>query len=191
MESGNIRAGLRHLAGMRRVRALAVAVTGAGAVAAVIGLAVPAGASPVAARPAAISGTEHFQAVSSSATALTQPVIAWGPFAAGGVDHENNSSAATSTDLFTFPGGSFKVTHTTKSMSQTANTKTCFFEFGGKGTYKLSGGTGKYKGISGSGKFTLTVLAIAAKTKTGACNMNANPVAQQQIISASGPVRLP
>jgi hypothetical protein len=191
MESGNIRAGVRRLAGMRRVRALAIAATGSAAVAAVIGLAVPAGASPVAARPAAVSGTEHFQAVTSSATALTQPVIAWGPFAAGGVDHESSSNAPTSTDLFTFPGGSFKVTHTTKSMSQSGNAKTCFIEFVDKGTYKLSGGKGKYKGISGSGKFTVTVLAIAAKTKSGACNENANPVAFQQIISASGPVSLP
>jgi hypothetical protein len=190
MGSGNIRAGLRHLAEVRRGRAIAVAVTGAAAAGAIIGLAVPAGAAPVTARPAAVSGTEHFQAITSSTTANTQPVIAWGVFAAGGVDHENNSSAATSTDLFTFPGGSFKVTHTTKSMSQSVNSSTCFAEFGGKGTYKLSGGTGKYKGISGSGKFTFTDIGIAPKTK-GKCNFNANPLANQQIISASGSVKLP
>jgi hypothetical protein len=192
MGTGNIGAGLLRLAGIRRVRAFAAAATGAAAVAAVIGLAVPAGAAPVApARPAAVSGTEHFQAVTASATATKQPVIAWGPFAAGGVDHESTSNANTSTDLFVFSGGSFKVTHTGKSMSQGGNAKTCFFKFVEKGTYKLSGGTGKYKGISGHGTFTVTAIAIAAKTKAGKCNQNANPVAFQQIISASGPATLP
>jgi hypothetical protein len=191
MGPGNIGVGLSHLAGMRRVRVFAFAVTAAAAVAAVIGLAVPAGASPVATRPAAVSGTEHFQAVTSSATATTQVVIAWGPFAAGGVDHESSSNAATSTDLFTFPGGSFKVTHTTKSMSQSINSKTCFAEFGAKGTYKIHSGTGKYKGISGSGKFVVTDIGIAPRTKAGACNFNANPTSTEEIISASGPVKLP
>jgi len=129
MATGNIGAGLRRLAGMRRARALTVTAMGTAALAAVIGLAVPAGASPVAARPAAIGGTEHFQSVTASATATKQPVMAWGPFAAGGVDHESNSNANTSTDLFVFAGGSFKVTHTGKSMSQSGNAKTCFVEF--------------------------------------------------------------
>ena len=191
MATGNIGAGLRRLAGMRRARALTVTAMGTAALAAVIGLAVPAGASPVAARPAAIGGTEHFQSVTASATATKQPVMAWGPFAAGGVDHESNSNANTSTDLFVFAGGSFKVTHTGKSMSQSGNAKTCFVEFIEKGTYKLSGGAGKYKGISGHGTFTVTAIAIAARTKAGKCNENANPVAYQQIIDASGPVTLP
>jgi len=192
MAAGNIGAGLRQLAGRRHARTLAVAATGTAAAAAVIGLAIPAGASPVAARPAAITGTEHFQSVTASVTSNTAPVIAWGPFAAGGTDHMSNSNAPTSTDLFTFPGGSsFKVTHTSKAMSQSDNAKTCFLEFTDKGTYKLSGGTGKYKGISGHGTFTVTGIGIAARTKKGACNPNANPVAFQEIISASGPVRLP
>jgi len=117
--------------------------------------------------------------------------MAWGPFAAGGVDHESTSNSNTGTDLFVFAGGTFKVTHTGKSMSQSGNAKTCFVEFIDKGTYKLSGGTGKYEGISGHGTFIVTAIGIAPKTKAGTCNQNANPVAFQQIISASGPVSLP
>jgi hypothetical protein len=169
----------------------ALAATAAAAVATVVGLAVPAGASALAGRPAAVSGAEHFQAMTTSATATTQGVIAWGAVTAAGVDHESSSNAPTSTDLFTFPGGSFKVTHTTKSMTQNVNPKTCFASFGGKGTFKLSGGTGKYKGISGSGTFTLSDIGVAARTRSGACNLNANPVANQQLIDANGSVKIP
>jgi hypothetical protein len=169
----------------------AFAATVAAAVATMAGLAVPAGASQLAARPAAVRGAEHFQAMTTSATATTQGVIAWGAFTAAGVDHESSSNAPTSTDLFTFPGGSFKVTHTTKSMTQNVNAKTCFASFGGKGTFKLSGGTGKYKGISGSGTFTFSDIGVAPRTKSGACNLNANPIANQQVINANGSAKLP
>ena len=54
-----------------RKRAAMAAMVGA-VVAAVVGLAVPAGASPIAARPAAVTGAEHFQAMSTSGTATTE-----------------------------------------------------------------------------------------------------------------------
>jgi hypothetical protein len=191
METGinTAAAKLRGLSPGRKRAALAGAV--AAAVATAVGLAVPAGASALAARPTAVSGAEHFQAMTTSATATTQGVIAWGAVTAAGIDHESSSNAPTSTDLFTFPGGSFKVTHTTKSMTQNVNTKTCFASFGGKGTIKVSGGTGKYRGISGSGTFTFSDIGVAARTKSGACNLNANPVANQQLIDANGTVKLP
>jgi hypothetical protein len=173
-----------------RKRAAMAAMVGA-AVAAVVGLAVPAGASSIAARPASVTGAEHFQAMTTSGTATKQGVIVWGVVTAYGVDHENNSSAATSTDLFTFAGGSFKVIHTTKKQSQTVNAKACFFHFTASGTFKLSGGTGKYKGISGKGTFAINGFGFGPKTKSGACNENANPVAYQQLIDANGTVTLP
>jgi hypothetical protein len=190
MESGNIRAGVRRLAGMRRARALAVAATGIAAVATVIGLAIPAGASPVAARPAAVSGAQHFQLVTTSATTSAPPVTGWGVVTAAGVDHEGSSNTNTATDKFVFPKGTFKVTHT-GPFNITANPTTCFITGSSKGTFKISGGTGAYKGISGKGTFRLTVIGIAPKTKTGACNENANPVGFQEIIDATGTVKLP
>jgi hypothetical protein len=173
-----------------RKRAALAAMVGA-AIAAVVGLAVPAGASPLAARPTVVTGTEHLQAITTSGTATTQGVIAYGVFTNYGIDHENNSSAATSTDLFTFAGGSFKVTHTTKKQSQTVNVKACFYRYTASGTFKLSAGTGKYKGISGQGAFALSGMGFGPKTKSGACNENANPVVYQQIIDANGTVKLP
>jgi hypothetical protein len=71
------------------------------------------------------------------------------------------------------------------------NAKTCLMTGTLKGTFKVSGETGAYKGISGSGKYTGTLLGIAAKTKTGACDQNAAPVAFQQVVDASGTIKLP
>jgi hypothetical protein len=39
----------------------------------------------------AVSGTEHFQLMTTSATATTVPVIAYGVFTAAGVDHVGNN----------------------------------------------------------------------------------------------------
>ena len=190
MGTGNMGAGVRHLAGMRRVRALAVAVTGAGAAAAVIGLAIPAGASQVAARPAAVKGAEHFQLITTSATSNTLAVVSYGVDTMAGTDHEGNSNTDTATDTLVYPKGTFKVTHTGPQTFK-VNSKTCFFSAPSKGTIKISGGTGAYKGISGKGTYSASVIGILAKTKTGACNENANPVAFQEVINASATVTLP
>ena len=52
-------------------------------------------------------------------------------------------------------------------------------------------GTGKYKGISGHGTYQVSVVGLGAKTKKGACSQTAPPVAQHQVVNASGPVKLP
>ena len=193
MEKGIKTAGAKlHGISTRRKRAAVLAAMIGAAVAAVVGSGRPGGrVADGRLRPSAVTGAEHFQAMSTSATATTQGVIAYGLFTAYGVDHENNSNAATSTDLFTFAGGSFKVTHTTKKQSQTVNVKACFYRYTASGTFKLSGGTGKYKGISGKGTFALSAMGFGPKTKSGACNENANPIVAQQVINANGTVRLP
>jgi hypothetical protein len=172
-----------------RKRAALAAMTGAAA-AAVIGLAVPASAAPAAARPAAVSGTEHFQIMSTSGTSNKLSVIVYGAFTAAGTDTEPNSNGPTATAVFTLPGGSFKVTHTNPNGGN-FNPKSCLFTFNAKGTYKLSGGTGKYKGISGKGTYSAFFIGIAPRLKSGACNPNANPVAFQQVVDATGSVKVP
>jgi hypothetical protein len=42
----------------------------------------------------------------------------------------------------------------------------------------------KYARITGSGNATINDLAIASRTKTGACDVNANPVVNEQTITA-------
>ena len=164
-----------------RTRLLAAASTAITAAAlAVSGLAAASAATPAA------SGTEHFQMMTTSSSQRTPaPVVATGLFTAGGVDHEGNKAAT-----FTFPGGSFKVTHSRGHGKQSFNPKTCLFVISQHGTFKVGGGTGKYAGISGHGTYQLSILAVGARTAKGACSQKTPPVAWEQVIKASGPVTL-
>lgn len=164
-------------------RAAVAAMAGA-ATAAVVGLASPAGAAPVHSA-ANVTGTEHFQLMTTSGTASTQGVIAWGVFTTAGVDHMGNT-----TDTIVAAGGSFKIKHSAGTGPQSFNPKTCLLQVNQHGTYTVLGGTGKYKGISGHGKYTVSIVGLGAKVK-GACSQTLPPVAWQQVIDASGPVTLP
>jgi hypothetical protein len=133
---------------------------------------------------AAVSGTEHFQLMTTSPSQHTpSTIIATGVFTAGGVDHAGNKA-----DTVTFPGGSFKINHSRGHGKQSFNPKTCLFVISQHGTFKLSSGTGKYAGISGHGTYQLSIMAVAARTAKGACSQKVPPVAWEQIIKASGPV---
>jgi len=165
---------------LKRIISLATVATAAVATVAVaLWLAVPAGASPA---RSAVSGTEHFQLMSTSATSNTASVIATGVFTAGGV-----ARSGTPAGTFVFPAGSFKVAHSKGTGTQTFNRKTCLLTVNLKGTYKIFGGTGRYAGISGSGKFQLSSLVVTARA-AGKCTMR--PLAFQQIGKFSGPVSL-
>jgi hypothetical protein len=157
------------------------AVTVAAGALAVTG--VTAASAAAAARPA-VTGTEHFQLVTTSATATTGLVIAYGAFTDHAVDH-----MGTSVDRFVFAGGSFKVFHSPGSGPESFNPKTCLLTATIHGTYRVFGGAGRFKGISGHGTYVVTILGIAARSK-GACSMSKAPVAYEQTIRASGPVRL-
>ena len=164
----------------RNVSFATAAAAAAAATVAALWLAVPAGAG---ARPA-VSGTENFQAVTSSATSSTRSVIAYGVFTAGGVDHAGNK-----VDTFVFSNGTFKVAHSKGTGKPTLNPKTCLFTATIHGTIALSGGTGAYKGISGKGTYQFSELAILAKSG-GKCTMKKAPVAYQAIIKATASVKL-
>lgn len=165
---------------MKRIVSIATAaasVMAAGAAA--LWLAVPAGASS-----SAVTGTEKFQIMTTSATSSTASVIASGVFTAGGVDQQGNK-----VDTFVFSNGSFKVAHKGPSTAH-INPKTCLVTIVGHGTFKLSGGTGAYANISGAGTYKLNILAVAAKNAAGKCSQKAPPTAFQQIVRASGKVSL-
>jgi hypothetical protein len=163
---------------MRKI--LASAVTAAAA-AAVIGGAGLAAAST----HTGVSGTEHFQLMTTSATSPTSSIIASGVFTVPGVDHSGNK-----VDTVDVPGGSFQIAHSKGTGTQHFNPKTCLMTISQHGTYKLESGTGKYAGISGSGTYQFTALAIGASSG-GKCVQNKPPVAWHQVINASGPVSLP
>jgi hypothetical protein len=143
-----------------------------------------AGLAGASARPAA-AGTEHFQLMTTSATARTSSVIATGLFTAGGTDTRTTNA----TDTVTFPTGTFVITHSKGTGSQSFNPKTCLFTASVKGTYKLGSGTGAYANISGNGNYRVSILAVAAKSG-GKCSKTGPPATWQQTINASGPVSL-
>lgn len=57
-------------------------------------------------------------------------------------------------------------------------------------TIRLGHGTGKYAGISGTGTATINDLGIAPRTAKGACNLNADPLANEETITATAHVKL-
>ena len=164
-----------------RLLGVAGSAVAAGAIA-VSGVAVASAASHTAGP--AVSGTEQFQLMNTSPTSSNSSLIAHGLFTAGGVDHSGSK-----VDTVVFSNGSFKITHAKGTGTQHFNPKTCLLTVSQKGTYTLSGGTGAYAGISGGGNYQLSILAVGAKSG-GTCSKTAPPVAFQQLIRASGPVKM-
>ena len=155
----------------------------AGAVVAAASLAVT-GITAASAR-SSVTGTEKFQLMTTSATATTVPIIAYGVFTKAGVNHTGSK-----VDTVVFSNGSFKINHSNVPTRQKFNKKTCLLQVSAHGRVTLFGGTGAYKGISGTPTATLSILAIAARTN-GKCSTTKTPVAFQQLIKASGTVTLP
>jgi hypothetical protein len=165
---------------MRKI--FASAVTAAAAVAVIGGAGLAAASTHT-----AVSGTEHFQMMTTSGTGTTGSVIASGVFTAPAVDHEHQ---ATNTSTFTFSNGTINIKHSNGTGTQHFDPKTCLLTINEHGTYKLLSGTGAYAGISGNGNYQLSILAIGASSG-GKCVQNKPPVAFHQVINASGPVSLP
>ncbi len=163
------------------MRKTLAAMIGAVSVTAVLG-----GASLAAASArTAVSGTEHFQFMTTSATSKTSSIIARGVFTAGGTSTDTSNTTAT----VKFPNGTFVITHSKGTGAVSFNPKTCLLKGNLKGTYKLGSGTGAYAHLSGSGTFQVSVLGVGAKSG-GKCSQTLPLVAFQQVIRASGPVSL-
>src|SRR5258708_7299061 len=149
---------------MRRTLAVAIGTLLVAAVTSGAGLAA-ASAAP------AESGTEHFQAVSTSPTSNTSSIIFTGAFTAGGVANIGRATGAV-----TFPGGTFKIRHSRGTGQSSFNPRTCLLTVNEHGAYVLGHGTGKYAGISGHGTYQLHVLAIAQRVH-GQCSGSLPPAA--------------
>ncbi|MGD0701447.1 MAG: hypothetical protein ABSA02_16380 [Trebonia sp.] len=172
---------------MKHTLPMRIAV-GAGAVSLAAALG-GAGLAAASVRPAAPpkSGTEHFYLMTTQPAASRYSVIATGVFTAGGTDIAGNT-----TDTVKLPGGTFKINHggQTHVVKQQFNPTTCLGVFEGTSKFTVGGGTGKYARITGSGNATINFLGIASRTKKGACNFNANPVVNEETITATGHVKL-
>jgi hypothetical protein len=165
-------------------------IGGAGAVVTMAAIAVSGAMTASAAQTGArgaVSGTEHFQMMTTTGTGSTGSVIASGVFTAPAVDHEHE---ATNTSTFTFANGTILIKHSNGTGTQHFDPKTCLMTINLHGTYKLVSGTGHYQGINGSGKYQLSILAIGARSG-GKYVQTKPPVAFHQVFNASGPVSLP
>ena len=163
---------------MRKILASAVTVAAAAALAGGAGLA-------AASTHTAVSGTEQFQLMTTSATSPTSSIIASGVFTAPGVDHSGNK-----VDTVDLAGGSFQIAHSKGTGTQHVDPTTCLLTVNQHGTFKLLNGTGKYAGITGNGTYKLSILAIGARSG-GKCSQTKPPVAWHQLINASGTASLP
>lgn len=145
-----------------------------------------AGHAPAAAASPSIRGTEHFQMMTTSATARTVPVIAWGAFTAAGIAREGKDGVVRT---IAFPGGTIKLTFSGTASGGGSVSSTCLATEFFDSAYSLSG-TGKYRHISGREHYAANATEIQARVN-GSCSQNRRPLAFQQVITASGPVKLP
>jgi len=167
------------------VKGRIASVAGVACAAAALALGAPALAAQSSGARPAVSGTEHIQIMSTSATSAISRVIAFGVFTAPAIDHGGSN-----VDKFVFSNGTFKARHVNgKGGTRSFNRRTCLGKITQPGTYRIFGGTGHYAGIRGHGKFVVSILLIGAKSG-GKCTQRKPPVAFQQVIRASGPVTL-
>ena len=133
------------------------------------------------------SGTEHFYLMTTQPSASKYSIIASGVFTTGGLD-----IAGGATDTARVKGGTFKIHHggAFHIIKQSVNPKTCLAQFEATASFTLGGGTGAYKKLTGSGKAVISELAIAPRGRNGACNLNGNPVINEETITGTARVRL-
>jgi hypothetical protein len=154
-----------------------VAVTGAAAGASA------ASASPGAHRPG--YGTEYIQVMSTATTGGLASAIARGVFTAAGQADLGSGQTGT----LVFPGGTIAVSHQPSGGTSHVDPRTCLDLISQSGGYQIVGGTGRYAGIRGHGTYWLSLEFVSARSH-GQCTSGQPPVAQQQLLRLSGPVRL-
>ena len=111
-------------------------------------------------------------------------VLAHGAINAHGKDDANHDNY----DVFTFANGSFRAVHpdSQSTFVPTVNKKSCYATFVITGKFTLSHGTGAYAGIKGSGTYRGNGYAFLKRTKSGACNMNAEPSVELFTVAGKG-----
>jgi hypothetical protein len=158
-------------------------------------IALAAGAVAVAVTAApALAGTAHPAAQPTGRESFTiggdtdHPiVIMHGAITAAGQDDPNHDNY----DVLKFAHGSFRVVHPQAAAKYVSHVdkKTCFATFTESGQFTLEHGTGRYAGIKGSGSYTANGTGLLARTKSGACDENAKPVAEIFTVHAHGSLK--
>jgi hypothetical protein len=87
-----------------------------------------------------------------------------------------------------FPGGTIVLSHRAGHGTSQFDPRACLSVISQPGTYQITGGTGRYAGIRGHGTYQLSLEIIAARSH-GQCSSTKPPLAQQELLRLSGPVR--
>ena|SRR5690348_656430 len=132
----------------------------------------------------AASGTEYIQVMSASVAPRPASVIARGVFTAVGQVRLGNAKVST----IRFPGGTIVLSHRQAHGSERFSPASCLSLVSQSGSYRIVRGSGRYAGISGSGTYQLSVEIVAARAG-GRCSSARPPLAQQELLRLSGPVR--
>ena len=171
---------------MRKPVKLALAATAA-AIATATGV-TAASAAAASAAPAAshtASGTEYIQVMSASVAPGPASAIARGVFTAAGQARLGGAKVST----ITFPGGTIVLSHRPSARAPRGSTPAgCLSVISQSGSYRIVRGTGRYAGISGHGTYQLSLEIVAARA-SGRCSSARPPLAQQELLRLSGPVR--
>jgi hypothetical protein len=142
----------------------------------------------VAATASTKTQTEHFSFIDTSNNPKSHvySAIATGAFTAGGTaDLAGHGRPST----LHFSDGTITFEAKLPPLKTKGNAKLCLEATTDSGAYKILSGTGAYTGISGTGTYTLDFRAVGP-IANGKC-LIPTTVADQNIITGSGPVRLP
>jgi hypothetical protein len=145
------------------------------------------GASAASASPGThqgVSGTEYIQIMSASTTPGPASAIAQGVFGAAGLAYVGDARLG----RIVFPGGTITISHQAGRGTSHFYPGACLSVISQPGTYRIVGGSGKYAGISGHGTYQLSLEMVAARVH-GDCSSAKPPVAQQELLRLSGPLR--
>jgi hypothetical protein len=145
------------------------------------------GASTASASPGThqgVSGTEYIQIMSASTTPGPASAIAQGVFGAAGLAYVGDARLG----RIVFPGGTITISHQAGPGTSHFYPGACLSVISQPGTYRIVGGSGKYAGISGHGTYQLSLEMVAARVH-GDCSSAKPPVAQQELLRLSGPLR--
>jgi hypothetical protein len=128
------------------------------------------------------TNTEAFRIVETNGSAT---VTAHGVFDASGVDIVRSQ-----TDRLVFPDGSLIINHPDADGTFTfkLNPATCTARIKLSGAYTISNGKRAYKGATGSGTYQGKGTTVLARKSDGSCDFNAEPISDNTVIHASGPI---
>ena len=150
-------------------------------------IATAAGVTAASAAPTAShvgSGTEYIQVMSAATGSGPASVIARGVFTAAGQTRLGDAKTST----IRFPGGTIVLSHRQAHGSARFSPASCLSLVSQSGSYRIVRGTGRYAGISGHGTYRLSLEIVDVRVG-GHCSSARPPLAQQELLRLSGPVR--